>query len=79
MNIMYLGDGSISDGAITISTNAFTTKNISMTLISRLNEIGIDCNISKRNEIKIGKTGSIKFIEYIGRCPVKCYEYKWDI
>jgi hypothetical protein len=34
---------------------------------------------SKENIIGIPRFEASRFVELMGPCPVKCYEYKWDI
>jgi hypothetical protein len=44
-------------------------------------ELNIKLNIRKANgkyELIIKKSDSKKFLNYIGKCPVKCYNYKWQ-
>lgn len=76
MNILYLGDGWIrkDDGRIFISTDSFDIDNIHI-LTNKLNDIKIPNTINSRHQICI--KDSAKFLEFIGDCPVECYNYKW--
>ena len=80
MNIAYLGDGYIKRDAkqVRLCTNAFNIEVIN-NLIKQFLDIGIIAKISGRNEIYMNYDNSIKFLQYIGDCPVECYKYKWNI
>lgn len=79
MNVLYLCDGNAATkGGRYIFTNAFEKSNIESVLIKQIHDINIDCWVGKNLEIYIPKHDSVKFLEYIGSCPIKCYEYKWD-
>jgi hypothetical protein len=83
MNIMYLCDGyliknSKSYRSVRICTQSFDNDNINI-IISNLYDVGIDAHITPDNLIMMNTKNSIRFIEYIGPCPVECYKYKWAI
>lgn len=83
MNVMYLGDGHLlkkkSFRCVNLCTNAFEKSNIEMVILKKLHNVGIDAYINKNNVIRMNTSNSIKFLKYIGECPVECYRYKWDI
>lgn len=85
LNIWYLGDGSRSGNAknarrgILLCSDAFSKENLEETIIMFLLKLGIECWVTKRNQVKISNSSAPKFLEYIGECPIGCYEYKWDI
>jgi hypothetical protein len=63
---------------ISISTDAFKKKNIENIIVKGLLEYGIECKVDKNNRVVFGKVNAIKFLRFIGECPVDCYLYKWD-
>jgi len=76
---LYLCDGNFYRH-ITLCLNAFNLEDISFlkSLIER--ELGIILILRKQKNqfmIAIKKSDTKKFLDYIGPCPVKCYEYKW--
>lgn len=80
MNILYLCDGwKRKSGSLGISTQAFSKYNINKTFIICLKNLGIDCKMVQSGITVIPKRSAQKFLDFIGSCPVKCYEYKWDI
>lgn len=79
----YIGDGMLAKlnrqrPYIKLFTNGFTIFDVKW-LIKQLNKLGFK---SKRqlynNSIRISTYSTKDFLDYIGKCPVKCYEYKWD-
>ena len=68
--------------------NIYTIKNLSTCgfsisdvewLISQLNELGFKATrMSSNNVIHISTYSAKAFLNYIGKCPVKCYQYKWN-
>lgn len=82
----YIGDGSVKKQKGTLNnacqiSNKFGNSYILKQLKSLFH---INCNYYKENLRDLGvfyipHKGFIKFIEYIGICPIKCYEYKWII
>lgn len=81
----YLGDGCLSQRLIMkkylsyrciLYTCGFLQSDVKI-LIKKLNDIGIE-SYYRKNIIWIGKKRYIKkFFEYIGRCNVDCYQYKF--
>ena len=81
----FLGDGSFNkcNGSIILSTDCFPQNDV-LWLSSKLNrEIGISSRVYYRQGkpiIVIGrKKDSSIFLDYIGKCPVECFKYKWGI
>ena len=77
----YIGDGSIgthggNTRAIRLATCSFDDSDIFF-LISLLEDIGIVATKHAENRIYISTKSVDKFLEYIGECPVYCYQYKW--
>lgn len=82
----YIGDGTLSDDRrILLHTNGFLEKEVNL-LIKLLNDIGIKSTKHKHNvpkimghgyRIYIGSKYFPKFLEYIGKCPVDSFKYKW--
>jgi hypothetical protein len=76
----YLGDGNFYREII-LCTNNFPLNDI--IFLQKLFEkyLKIKTRIVKSEsgyEIAIKKSDTQKFLKYIGNCPVKCYEYKWQ-
>lgn len=82
----YIGDGSLGKNRyrLTFHTEGFIREDI-LFLISKLKEIGFKANINKSNynqyKIRLAnpKKQIPKFLDYIGQCPVQCYQYKWEV
>lgn len=72
----FLGDGSGGSGLV-LHTNCFSNKDIEI-LRNRLYNIGIKTSIHSRNRIYIFKNYADIFLKYIGECPVKGYNHKWN-
>jgi len=79
----YIGDGSLicrknRRPHIILSTCGFSIKGVKW-LIKELNKLGfISMQQLSNNTIGISTYSTKKFLDYIGECPVKCYQYKWD-
>lgn len=79
----YIGDGSLSrqEGRmshIRLATNGFLIEDAEF-LKNKLIELGF--NTTRRNHgnrVAISAYSTKDFLDYIGKCPVKCYQYKWD-
>ncbi len=82
----YIGDGSLlskkSSPVITISTHSFSIVGVDG-LISRLSCLGIEAHRNKYKKdqyvIRIIGRNAVEFLNFIGSCPVKSYQYKWNI
>lgn len=84
----YIGDGSLckTRKSITLATDSFIKKEQEQILLPQLNKLGFEARLYKHGINKMGEQQYIiyipkrnvqKFLNYIGPCPVKCYEYKW--
>ena len=76
----FLGDGYGGDHSINLCTDSFSESHINY-LITELDNLNIKSNIQqhgKHPRIYIPTKYQMEFLGLIGRCPVKCYEYKWD-
>ena len=80
----YIGDGSLkhpkdSNPSIILYTMGFTIEDVEF-LISKLKELGFKTTRRPAdNTIHISAYSTLDFLNYIGKCPVECYEYKWEI
>ena len=77
----YIGDGSLEGSgnrrkSIILSSEGFTTKD-NQWLIKRLKELGFKAKYRASNKIALSSYSTKDFLNYIGKCPVKCYQYKW--
>jgi len=78
----YIGDGYLiyqkkHKTRIRLATCGFLISNVNY-LIRKLKEL--DFKIARQphsNIIGISSYSTKNFLDYIGRCPVKCYQYKW--
>ena len=79
-----IGDGCLkhpkdSNPSIVLSTMGFTVEDVEF-LVNKLNDLGFKCTRQpSNNTIYISAYSTSDFLNYIGECPVKCYEYKWNI
>ena len=80
----YIGDGSLihqkgRNPHIVLCTCGFNIPDVNW-LIEKLIELGIKATRQiSRNIIYISKDSTKKFLNYIGKCPVSCYQYKWAL
>jgi hypothetical protein len=84
----YLGDGSLrKNSSIEIATHSFTEVEIEFLINALWRDIKIKSTKNKSGKSKFGiqqwvmyisPIESKKFLDYIGPCPVKCYEKKWN-
>lgn len=80
----YIGDGGLfipnrGRKSIILSTYSFSINGVNL-LVEKLNNIGF--KVTRRpsnNTIKIWVNSCKDFLNYIGKCPVKCYQYKWQM
>lgn len=74
----YIGDGSLKKNKnIVLATNGFTVSDVKF-LVKKLNELNFKSSRQKcENTIYISPQSTKDFLDYIGKCPVKCYERKW--
>jgi hypothetical protein len=79
----FIGDGSLAhrkEGRpyITLATCGFTIPDV-LFLVKKLIDLGFKATRRKSNNVIYITTKSTKnFLDYIGKCPVKCYEYKFN-
>ena len=78
----YIGDGYLNhwnkNPSIKLCTNGFIISNVNF-LIQRLNKSGFKATRQQSlNMIGISTHSTKAFLDYIGECPVKCYEYKFE-
>lgn len=84
---LYIGDGSLKQRhrcagdkpIIQIASCGFDVDSVN-TLVAKLNGLGfIASRWPNNNSIGISTHSAQDFLNYIGPCPVPCYEYKWAI
>lgn len=74
----YLGDGNIDSDGITLCTDSFDEDSMFF-LLQELSNLNFNPLYSeKRNRIIIPNRRIIEFLNYIGACPVKSFNYKWN-
>ena len=77
----YIGDGWIihkfnGNACIRLAVCAFSTYDVDW-LIEQLSDLGILATRQPaKNLVNIAACSTKDFLNYIGRCPVKCYKYK---
>lgn len=78
----YIGDGSLANKGrgrpfITLCTCGFTISDVTW-LIRKLIKLGFrSTRRPSDNTIGISSHSTKNFLDYIGSCPVSCYQYKW--
>lgn len=77
----YIGDGSLIHQKVTIfivlSTCGFLINDVNK-MIKKINELGLKATRQpSMNTILISSYSVKDFLNYIGKCPVDCYRYKW--
>jgi len=79
----YMDDGCLVNREkrnphITLSTHAFSIFDVEW-LVQQLNDLGFKVTRQKSsNIIRFSTYSTEDFLNYIGKCPVECYEYKWN-
>ena len=79
----YIGDGSLihrkgKKPRIILATCSFPISDVEW-LINKLNKLGFKATRQNfNNMISISTYSTQEFLDYIGKCPVKCYQYKWN-
>lgn len=79
----YIGDGCLKKPRrggpyITLATDAFPVLSVKW-LVGQLVNLRFRATRWKsENEISISAYSTKDFLDYIGECPVECYQYKWD-
>lgn len=82
-NYWYLGDGGLhykrnTFGGIRLCTQGFIRSDIEY-LGSKLSELGFRNAIETKGVIVLSPIPARAFLSYIGKSPIKCYEYKWCV
>lgn len=77
----YIGDGTLSrsgvSSSIVLYTEGFPIPDVEW-LVKELIKLGFKTTrYHSSNVIHISAYSTKDFLNYIGPCPVKCYEYKW--
>lgn len=80
----YMGDGYLKvrqgrQSAIRLSTQCFDDASLSL-MVSRLNEVGLHAKPEKNNAgyvLVFPVIDTSPFFEFIGRCPIPYFDYKW--
>ena len=78
----YIGDGCLNHcklgkPSIKLCTNGFLVADVEY-LLEKLTELGIKTTRNVKNVIYISTHSTKDFLEYIGKCPVECFQYKWE-
>ena len=82
----YIGDGCLEHDKrtkkggfyIILYTNGFPVSDVRW-LISKLKRLNLKTTrLPSNNSIPVSAHSTQNFLNYIGKCPVKCYQYKWD-
>lgn len=79
----YIGDGCLrhrknANPYIVLSTNGFPVSDVEW-LKNQLIKIGLKSTRQPfYNSIGISAYSTEDFLCYVGKCPTKCYDYKWD-
>jgi len=79
----FIGDGSLKyyknySPYIKLATCGFFIKDVEW-LILQLSKLGFKATRQpNQNLINISTKSTKNFLNYIGSCPVKCYQYKWN-
>lgn len=79
----YIGDGTLQRARkrrslfITLATCGFSISDVKW-LVEQLKKLGLKVTrYPSSNVISISVYSTRAFLDYIGRCPVDCYQYKW--
>ena len=82
----YIGDGCLEHDKrtkkggfyIILCTNGFPVSDVRW-LISELKRLNLKATrLPSNNSILVSTRSTQNFLNYIGKCPVKCYQYKWN-
>ena len=79
----YIGDGSLvhyknNNPYIKLGTDGFSVSDVKW-LVKQLNKLGFkSTRWLSSNRIHISVHSTKDFLDYIGKCPVECYQYKWN-
>jgi len=78
----FIGDGYLQHNEgrrprIELATNGFSISDVNW-LVQELIKLGFKATRwASHNSIGISVCSTKAFLNYIGKCPVKCYQYKW--
>jgi len=79
----YIGDGNLSHPKygrpyIRLATHGFSTEGVEW-LVNKLNKLNFkSTRRPSDNQIHISAHSTKDFLDYIGECPIQCYQYKWN-
>jgi len=79
----YIGDGQLEirekhRPRIKLTTDSFSIPDVNW-LVKQLNNLGFKTTRQpSTNRIYVPPYSVKNFLDYIGECPVKCYQYKWN-
>jgi len=78
----FIGDGcllhpKIGNPYIVLATNGFPFLDVEW-LVIQLIKLGFEVKRQQANSIYIFCHSTKDFLDYIGKCPVKCYQYKFN-
>jgi len=76
----YIGDGSLiywKRISVTLYTYGFLVSDVKW-LIKQLIKLGFKVTRQSSNAIHVSVHSTKDFLNYIGKCPVKCYQYKFE-
>lgn len=65
---------------MTIYACAYSRKELEGIIIPQLESLNIKCSVTMkpgRHRMRISSESFDTFYQYIGKCPVECYKYKW--
>ncbi len=81
----YIGDGTLArtprpyeNPYMKIAACAFPSDDVTKA-VAKINNLGIRAKHHANNIIYISTKSAPDFLEYIGSCPVDCYQYKWAL
>ncbi len=79
----YIGDGCLyhpkqSRPSIKLCTYGFSITDVEY-FVKELKKLGIKATRNIINVIYISTFSVKDFLAYIGECPIKCYQYKWEV
>jgi len=86
--LWYLGDGGLNQkyqkeetASLKLSTNCFSREDIEKILIPQLKNFEAWISNADKGQpiILIPRRKIEEFLKYIGKCPFKEYEYKWEV
>jgi len=79
VTIILCTDGFLEEDVVKLSKMLSETVSISARAVPVSGERGIRRDGGRRHQVHITGPDVLKFLEYIGPCPVNDYKHKWDI